>query len=95
MAKRLSKQEKVNIFTEELINRMFEIAGHKVTYQDIKDRKDDWFHQWSMTTEQHDMWMEWMIEELRKRFRMNKSLAKREATGISFFWGLKISDLSE
>jgi hypothetical protein len=27
----------------DVINEMFRIAGHEVTYDDIKDRKDNWF----------------------------------------------------
>ncbi len=38
---------------------MFEIAGHQVTYDDVKDRKDDWFQQWTMTVEQNEEWQEW------------------------------------
>jgi hypothetical protein len=44
MAKRLTKQEKWNKASEDLINKMFEIAGHNVTYDDIKGRTDDLVH---------------------------------------------------
>ena len=45
MAKRLSRDEKWDQAVIDLINKMFEIAGHNVTYDDIKDRKDDWYTQ--------------------------------------------------
>ena len=43
MVKRLSYEEKWQIALETLINKMFEIAGHEVTFNDIVDRKDNWF----------------------------------------------------
>jgi hypothetical protein len=92
MSKRLSRQEKMNIFVVDVINKMFEIAGHDVTYEDIKDREDDWYTQWTMTMEQSDQWKEWGVEEIRKRFRYNKKWAEKEMGMITLMWGLKFSD---
>jgi hypothetical protein len=92
MAKRLTKQEKNDIFIKDAINKMFEIAGHDVTYDDIKDRKDDWYTQWTMTTAQNDEWKEWGVSEIRKRFKYNKEWAIKEMAMISLMWGLKFSD---
>ena len=78
MAKRLTLQEKQNMFIEDILNKMFEIAGHSVTYNDIKDR--------------NDIWKECGISEIRKRFKYNKSWAEREMGMISLMWGLKFSD---
>jgi len=47
------KKNKDEIIVETIINKMFEIAGHKVTFEDIKDRKDNWYQQWTMTEEQN------------------------------------------
>ena len=92
MVKRLSREEKMNVFVVDVINKMFEIAGHDVTYEDIKDRKDDWYTQWTMTMEQNDVWKEWGIEEIKKRFRYNKKWAEKEMGMIILMWGLKFSD---
>ena len=92
MAKRLSRQEKIDLFIQDAINKMFEIAGHDVTYDDIKDRKDDWYTQWTMSVEQNDEWKEWGIEEMRKRFRYNKKWAEKEMAMISLMWGLKFNN---
>ena len=92
MAKRLNRQEKMNIFVVDVINKMFEIAGHDVTYEDIKDRKDDWYTQWTMTMEQSNQWKEWGVEEIKKRFRYNKKWAEKEMGMIILMWGLKFSD---
>ena len=92
MVKRLSREEKMNVFVVDVINKMFEIAGHDVTYEDIKDRKDDWYTQWTMTMEQNDVWKEWGVEEIKKRFRYNKKWAEKEMGMIILMWGLKFSD---
>jgi hypothetical protein len=92
MTKRLSKQEKKDLFIIDVINKMFEIAGYDVTYDDIKDRKDNWYSQWTMTMKQNNEWQEWGINEIRKRFRYNKVWAKKEMAMISLQWGLKFSD---
>ena len=45
MAKRLSREQKQEKAVIDLINQMFIMAGHEVTYDDIKDRKDNWFQE--------------------------------------------------
>ena len=92
MAKRLTKQEKIDLFIVDAINKMFEIAGHNVTFDDIKDRKDDWYSQWTMTMSQNDEWKEWGVSEVRKRFRYNKKWAEKEMAMMNLQWGLKYSD---
>lgn len=92
MVKRKSKQQKKEEYIQDVINKMFEIAGHSVTFDDIKDRKDNWFTQWTMTEAQNDEWKRWGIQEIRKRFRYNKKLAENEMGMISLMWGLKFSD---
>jgi hypothetical protein len=91
---RLTKQQKKELFVEDAINKMFEIAGHSVTFNDIKDRKDDWFTEWTMTEAHNNEWKEWGIGEIRKRFRYNTEWAKKEMGMISLMWGLKFSDFN-
>lgn len=95
MAKRLSRQEKTSQFLVDAINKMFEIAGHPVTYDDIKDRKDDWFTDWTMTVEQNEKWKEWGISEIQKRFRSKKIYAEREMGMLALNYGLKFSDFDK
>lgn len=73
-----------------LINKMFEIAGHNVTYDQIVERKDDWYAQWTMTKEQNDEWREWGISYMRKKARWPKYQAKREMAMFDLMYGLKI-----
>jgi len=95
MAKRLTATEKRELFLQNLINKMFEISGHQITYDDVKDRKDDWYSQWTMTTEQNEQWKTWGIAEIKKQFRYNTLTAEREMGMISLMWGLKFSDFDK
>jgi hypothetical protein len=89
MAKRLSREEKINKCVIEILNEMFKIAGHSVTYDDIKDRKDAWYSEWTMTEDQYKEWQQWGIVYLRKSLKLNKEWAAREMAMIGLNWGLK------
>ncbi len=75
-----------------IINKMFEIAGHSVTYDDIKDRKDAWYQEWTMTMAQDEEWKTWMIDYFKKDCKYYAKIAQREAVMCSLMWGLKYSD---
>jgi hypothetical protein len=91
--KRLSIQEKRTQALIMILNKMFEIAGHNVTYDDIKDRKDDWYTEWTMTVQQSKEWQDWGVDYLRKNLKMNKVLAENEMRWVNLQWGLKYNDL--
>jgi hypothetical protein len=93
--KRLTREQKKEKAVIDLINKMFEIAGHNVTYKDIKDRKDNWFWDWEMTTAQADEWKEWGKQYLIKNFHMRARAAEVEMMWINLQWGLKYSDWLE
>jgi len=92
MAKRLTRQQKEEKAVVDLINEMFCIAGHAVTYDDVKDRKDNWFNDWTMTMDQSDEWIQWGKKYLMKTFRYPAKYAEREMQWIHLMWGLKFSD---
>lgn len=75
-----------------IINKMFEIAGHDVTYEQVARRKDAWFQEWTMTYEQNREWTKWMTEYFKKERKMSAKIAEREAKMCAFMWGLKFSD---
>ena len=91
-APRLTKWEKREQAVIDLLNQMFVIAGHNVTYEDIKGRTDNWWTDWTMTMAQADQWKTWGIEYLRKNLKLNKTLAEKEMQWINLQWGLKYSD---
>ena len=75
----------------DMINEMFRIAGHDVTYDDVKDRKDDWYTDWTMTEDQYDNWKSWGEKYLRKKFNMTAWMAERQMSMIGLMWGLKFN----
>jgi hypothetical protein len=95
MAKRLSKEEKIEKFVVDIINEMFRISGHEVTYDDIKDRKDNWFHDWTMTVAQNEEWQRWGKKYLQKNLNMYAKRAEKEMQWTSLMWGLKFSDFPD
>jgi len=90
--KRLTKWQKREQAVIDLLNQMFIIAGHNVTYDDIKGRKDDWWAEWTMTYAQGDQWKAWGAEYFRKNLKLNKTLAEKEMQWVNLQWGLKYSD---
>lgn len=93
--KRLTKEQKREQAVIDLLNQMFIIAGHQVTYDDIKDRKDNWWTEWTMTMAQADEWKAWGVDYLRKNLKLNKALAEKEMQWVNLQWGLKYSDWNE
>lgn len=89
---RTTREQKREQAVIDIINQMFVIAGHEVTFEDIKGRKDDWFTEWTMTVAQSEEWREWGIAYLRKNLKMNKGLAEKEMTWFNLQWGLKYTD---
>jgi hypothetical protein len=89
---RLTKQQKQEKAVIDLINQMFIIAGHEVTFEDIKDRKDAWYTQWTMTMAQSEEWKLWGKKYLQKTFRTQAAMAEREMQYFVLNYGLKFSD---
>ena len=88
----MSREEKRQQALIDIINQMFTIAGHEVTFDDVIDRKDDWYNQYTMTVAQNEEWKNWGIDYLRKNLKVNKALAEKEMDWSSLMWGLKIAD---
>jgi len=93
MAKRLTREQKEKQMVVDMINKMFEIAGHAVTFEDVKDRKDAWYSDWTMTEAQYDEWKAWGKKYLQTKLRMYAKMAERQMAMIGLMWGLKFSDL--
>lgn len=89
MPKRLSLEERREKMLIDVLNKMFEIAGHNVTFDDIKDRKDAWYNEWTITESQYDEWQKWGVKEYKKKFKLTEDYAKRQMGMIGLNWGLK------
>ncbi len=75
-----------------LINEMFKIAGHDVTFEDIVNRKDAWFQDWTMTEEQNKEWRDWGTKFIKTQFRINAKQAAAEMGLFDLNYGLKIKN---
>ena len=95
MAKRLTREQKREQALVNIMNKMFEIAGHNVTFEDIKGRTDAWYCEWTMTMAQSDEWRKWGADYLRKVLKINKASAEKEMTWINLQYGLKYSDYEQ
>ena len=73
--------------SKRLVEKMFEIAGHVVTYEDLAETPN-WYSKWSMTYQQQREWMEWGAEYLSKELGLPKYLAERKMDLFNFNYGL-------
>jgi hypothetical protein len=88
-------KDKKQILVETLLNKMFEIAGHQVTYDDIKDRKDEWYREYTMTEEQSKEWCDWGEKYIKKTLKFPKTLARREMIMFDLNYGLTIKGVDK
>lgn len=80
-------------FTEDAIDKMFEIAAYEERFKDIKDSEEMWMQQYTMTPEQENKWKGWFISEIKNRdIVTNKTMAELAWEGFNLNYGLKISD---
>jgi hypothetical protein len=92
--KRLTREEKKEKAVVDLINQMFVIAGHNVTYEDIIG-VDNWYQKYTMTFEQGEQLKEWGKQYLMKELKMRAVYAEKEMQWFNVMWGLKYSDFDE
>lgn len=75
-----------------LINKMFEYAHVPQTYNDIKDRKDEWYQEFTMTQEESDAFKDYAIRYLKRELKTGYYKADTEYQWFDLMWGLRISD---
>jgi hypothetical protein len=92
MTREQRKRDKDTLILKELIDKMFEISGHDLKFEDVEGRKDHWFQEYTMTEAQNEEWRDWGIKLIMKKRRYNKYLADREMRMLDLYCGLKISD---
>ena len=88
----MKREDKNKLILKELIDKMFEMAGHDLKFEDVEGRKDNWFQQYTMTEAQNEEWREWGTGFIAKKRRFGKKLADREMRMLDLYCGLKISD---
>ena len=88
----MKRVDKSKLVLKELIDKMFEMAGHPLKFEDVEGRTDNWFQQYTMTEAQNEEWRDWGIKLIMKKHRYNRYLADREMRILDLYCGLKISD---
>jgi hypothetical protein len=73
----------------DLINLMFSISKHNVSYDDIVGRKDAWYNEYTMTLEQNHEWIEQGVKYLSKKLKITHVQARKEMLWVNLMWGLK------
>jgi hypothetical protein len=77
---------------EVILDKMFEISGRSLTYQDVKDEVD-WYRKYTMTTVENKIWRAWVVDYLLKnRLVIGKQRALKTADWFDLCYGLKIDD---
>ena len=89
--KRLTRDQKKDKAIIDLINQMFIIAGHNVTYDDIVG-VDNWFREYTMTVEQGEEFKKWGKKYLMKNLQMRAAMAEKEMMWFNLQWGLTYSN---
>jgi hypothetical protein len=92
--KRLTREQKKEKAIVDIINKMFEISGHDVTYDDIVG-VDKWWQKYTMTVAQGEQLEEWGKKYLMKELKLRAAYAEKEMQWFSVMWGLKYSDFDE
>ena len=89
--KRLTRDQKKDKAIIDLINQMFIIAGHNVTYDDIVG-VDNWFREYTMTVEQGEEFKKWGKKYLMKNLQIRAASAEKEMMWFNLQWGLTYSN---
>lgn len=91
--KRLTREQKREKAVVDLINQMFVIAGHDVTYDDIVG-VDKWYQKYTMTFEQGEQLKEWGKQYLMRELKLRAAYAEKEMMWFNVQWGLTYSDFN-
>lgn len=75
---------------EHIIDKMFEISNHPVTYKSLLGRTDPWYTEYEMTKEQEQQWLDYSISYIRTEMKVPKYIAKNNMVFIHLTYGLKV-----
>ena len=94
-----SREKNRDEMVEIVINRMFDYANIKKTYEEIldeqfdKDYEESWYAHYQMTEAQNARWKKWLKWYISKIYSYyTPKIIEREVAMIDLMWGLKIKD---
>lgn len=71
-----------------LLNKQFELGGHSVRYEDVRDQ-ERFYLKYSISEEKHKEWLIWAVGEARKIYK-TKKIATGYVKFLDFMCGLTI-----
>lgn len=78
-----------NEMIEELLQKMFEFAGHNVYYSNLLENKAHWRTLYTMPQDAKVRWLNWGAGYLQKRLGLNSTRAQAEMQMLDAMYGLK------
>lgn len=84
----MGKINRLNI-QEHLVNVQLKMVN-KTMFEAMQN--PDWFHEWTMTTAQHEEFKAYAIPLLKKIFKFNTNKAKETFAFFDLQYGLRIQD---
>jgi len=79
--------------SEKLIDKMFKIAGYKIGFEEIKNRKDNWYEQYTMTFKQEEKWEKYCLKEIKKEHpNSNDKYIEKYYNMFNLNYGLKLKN---
>lgn len=85
---KLTKQE----FALVAIHQQLEIAG---VDKSVLHEDKEWFSNNTMSSEQHQHWKQWFIQQYRLNFKSSKKEAEREFSWFDLGYGLRVKELDQ
>lgn len=80
-----------NEIFEHLMDKMFEFAQLEIKYNEVKNRNDEWYLKYTMTSAQCEEWLNYGRYYLMKK-GFSKYFAIKEMNYLNLMLGLKIME---
>lgn len=84
-----TKKKTIQDVAKDLINGMFQIAGHDVTFDDVVKEPEGYYNRYTWTPEQENQWISWATDYVKKNLKHRSSYADREVTMFNLCYGLR------
>lgn len=86
---RLTKQEKIELLREDLINKQLSYSGK--TFKEVVHDKE-WFRNNTITKDQYDSFKKYSLKKIKKTLKCNNERAEKEFLWFDMSFGLKIKN---
>ena len=74
---------------QELLEKMFEYAGHYPPNQTLRETKRDWYNNYTMSKEAKQQWIAWGTTHLQSEMGLPRDRAATEMQMLDLTFGLK------